>query len=237
MSQMVFRRVEMKYLLTRSQQDVLLKAISPYILPDAYAHSSIRNLYYDTPSFRLIRESLDKPIYKEKLRLRSYGRAGADSPVFAELKKKYDSIVYKRRLELPMAEALRGLDGTAPLPDSQIGREIQWALTYYRDLKPRVFLSYERDSFHAIDGSDIRITFDDRIHYRTEQLTLDSAPDGIALLPPELVLMELKLPQNMPLWLAEALSCQNIYKTTFSKYGAAYLNLCAGESKGDLQYA
>ena len=173
----VFQRYEFKYLLTRDQQARLLAAAGEDLRPDVYSHSSIRNLYLDTPDFRLIRRSLEKPVYKEKLRLRSYGRTDRDSPVFMELKKKYRSIVYKRRLTLPYDRALDCLTGACPWPETQIGGEIRYTVDFYPDLESRVFLAYERDSWLAPE-SGLRITFDDAIRFRTEELTLDSDPAG-----------------------------------------------------------
>lgn len=235
-NKMIFKRYELKYLITRKQRSELCQAMAPYMTADRFCHSSIRNIYYDTPNYRLIRQSLDKPVYKEKLRMRSYGRAAADDEVFLELKKKYESVVYKRRLELPQQQAAEAMLGRAPMPDSQIGREIDAAVRFYQELIPRVFLSYERDAYHAID-SDFRLTFDDSLRYRTEELTLNSEPWGYPLLDSDTVLMELKIPDSMPLWMAELLSRMGISKTTFSKYGTAYQQIAFGNQKGTLQYA
>lgn len=235
-NQMIFKRYELKYLVTKEQRDEILWAMEPYMTADRFFHSSIRNIYCDTPNYRLIRQSLDKPVYKEKLRLRSYGPAGMGDEIFVELKKKYESVVYKRRLEMPQKQALEVLMGKAPLPDSQIGREIDAALQFYQELIPRVFLSYERDAYHAWD-SDFRLTFDDCIRYRTQALTLDSDPWGEALLDGDTVLMELKIPDSMPLWMASLLSRLGIVKTSFSKYGAAYQQILLNQQKGILRYA
>ncbi len=216
----VFQRYEFKYLLTRNQQARLLSAAGERLRPDAYSHSSIRNLYLDTPDFRLIRRSLEKPVYKEKLRLRSYGRAERETPVFMELKKKYRSIVYKRRLTLPHEQALDCLAGHRPWPDTQIGREIRYSMRFYPALEPRVFLSYERDSWYAPE-SGLRITFDDAIRFRTEDMTLDSDPWGTSLLRPDHLLMELKAPGAIPLWMVRLLTEMGLYRTSFSKYGTA----------------
>ena len=235
-NRMVFKRYEIKYLLTRSQQQALCRSLEPYMTADRFRHSSIRNIYYDTPDFRLIRQSLDRPVYKEKLRVRSYGRAGAEDEVFVELKKKYDSVVYKRRLEMPQQQALEAMIGNAPMPDSQIGREIHAALQFYQELIPRVFLSYERDAYRALD-SDFRLTFDDCIRYRTEELTLNSEPWGHPLLDRDMVVMELKIPDSMPLWMGNLLSQLGIQKTSFSKYGTAYTQMFLEARKGVLRYA
>lgn len=235
-NQMIFKRYELKYLITKQQRDALLHFLEPYMTPDRFCHSSIRNIYYDTPNYRLIRQSLDRPLYKEKLRLRSYGRAARTDDVFVELKKKYESVVYKRRLEMPQDQALEALLGHSSLPDSQIGHEIAAALQFYQELIPRVFLSYERDAFHAFD-SDFRLTFDDSIRFHTQELTLDSDTWGTALLDRDTVLMELKIPESMPLWMASILSRLGITKTSFSKYGAAYQQMVFGNQKGALRYA
>lgn len=232
----VFQRYEFKYLLTRDQQARLLAAAGEDLRPDVYSHSSIRNLYLDTPDFRLIRRSLEKPVYKEKLRLRSYGRTDRDSPVFMELKKKYRSIVYKRRLTLPYDRALDCLTGACPWPETQIGGEIRYTVDFYPDLESRVFLAYERDSWLAPE-SGLRIIFDDAIRFRTEELTLDSDPWGTALLGPDQVLMELKAPGAIPLWMVRLLTEMRLYKTSFSKYGTAYQLLLEREWKGGKRYA
>ena len=236
-SPMVFQRYEVKYLLSRGQRDRLLGELAAYLAPDAYAHSSVRSVYYDTPSYRLIRASLEKPVYKEKLRLRSYGRAEKDSEVFLELKKKYKDVVYKRRISLPLRQAEACLSGQAPLPDCQIGREIDYALGYYQTLAPAVFLSYERDAYHDQEGTGLRLTFDESIRCRFHNLTLASDPWGTALLPPDRVLMEVKAGGGLPLWLVRWLSARQIYKTSFSKYGAAYRDMVCRAQKGDVQYA
>lgn len=235
-NQMIFQRYELKYPMRKSTRDKILRGMEPYMVPDRFSHSSIRNIYYDTLNYRLIRESLDKPVYKEKLRIRSYGRAAWEDDVFLELKKKYASVVYKRRLEMPQSQALEAMLGKFPLPQTQIGREIGAALQFYQELIPRVFLSYERDAYRALD-SDFRLTFDESIRYRQEELTLDSDTWGNPLLDSDTVLMELKVSHSVPLWMASLLSQYHIPKTSFSKYGAAYEQILFGKEKGALQYA
>ncbi len=236
-AQMIFQRYELKYLLNLRQLQAVQKAIEPYMMPDQYSHSSIRNLYLDTPDFRLIRRSLERPVYKEKLRIRSYGRAGEQAPVFVELKKKYRSVVYKRRLLLEQDAARACFDGTRPWPDSQIGAELNYAANFYQSLRPAVFLSYERDAFHGITDPDFRVTFDTDILYRQQQLTLDSDPWGTPILPSDMVLMELKVSGGFPIWMAHVLSRQGIFKTSFSKYGTAYRDILLTGQRGETNYA
>lgn len=224
--QTVFKRYELKYLLTQAQKETILAAMAPYMSLDRYGRTTIRNLYFDTESYRLIRRSLEKPVYKEKLRVRSYARATPDSTVFVELKKKYDHVVYKRRVSLSERQANDWLceGGTCPTP-SQISREIEYVLNFYGDLRPTVFLSYEREAFYCLDGGDFRVTFDDNILCRHHDLSLCSPVGGAPLLEEGMVLMELKCAGGMPLWMAHTLSAHHIYKTSFSKYGTAYTSL------------
>lgn len=236
-NQMIFQRYELKYLLTLRQQQALLAAMQAHMEPDPYSHSSIRNLYLDTPDFRLIRRSLEKPVYKEKLRIRSYGRAEPEEQVFVELKKKYRSVVYKRRLTMAQGAALDCAAGRGAWPDSQVGGELAYAAAFYPGLAPAVFLSYERDSFRGREDGELRVTFDTAVRYRRRELTLASDPWGTAILPPDQVLMEVKAARALPLWLARALSEARVYRTSFSKYGSAYRSILLHERKGVQKYA
>lgn len=161
MSSGTFQRHEVKFLLNRKQRMALELAMQDHMQQDQYGESTICSLYYDTRDFRLIRRSMEKPVYKEKLRLRSYGPAQQDGMVFVELKKKYDGIVYKRRISMKEAKASRYLAGETRLPeDSQIGREIDWFKKYYRELLPAVYLCYDRIAYFSREDADLRINQD-----------------------------------------------------------------------------
>lgn len=219
----VFCRYELKYLLTYEEKSAVLSAMDKYMQLDQYGRTTIRNLYFDDDSYRLIRRSIEKPDYKEKLRVRSYARAGDQSQVFVELKKKYDGVVYKRRIALPYSSAMDWLTGRTPSPvDCQISREIDYFKSYYGSLHPSVFLSYEREAYYERLGGDFRVTFDDNILARDSDLSLSSEPYGSAILPEGRVMMEIKCSGAIPLWMVEVLSQKKIYKTPFSKYGRAY---------------
>lgn len=236
--QAIFKRCELKYLLTKSQKEILLEAMEPYMALDAYGHSLIRSLYFDTESYRLIRRSIERPAYKEKLRIRSYGRPDPAKPVFVELKKKYHSVVYKRRLAVAgEQEALAWLSGGEAPEDTQIAREIGYFQNYYQPLRPAVYLSYEREAFYPYDGSDLRITFDERIAARTQMLLLESEPWGTPLLKPDGVLMEIKTAGGIPLWLSNLLTAQKLYKSSFSRCGNAYQTMIYPQQKGCYKYA
>ena len=224
--QTVFKRYELKYMLTLEQKERVLTAMTPYMKLDKYGRTTIRNLYFDTDTYLLIRRSIEKPTYKEKLRIRSYSKADADSTVFVELKKKYKHVVYKRRISLPEAEAVKWLSGERHTDKhTQISNEIDYFMELYGTLHPTVFLSYEREAYYSNDGSDFRVTFDDNILCRQEDLSLRSDAYGTPILPEGKVLMEIKCSGGIPLWMTGVLSKEKIYKTSFSKYGTAYRTL------------
>ena len=221
--QTVFKRYELKYLLTSEQKEKVLAAMAPYMKLDQYGRTTIRNLYYDTDSYLLIRRSIEKPAYKEKLRIRSYSQVSADNAVFVELKKKYDDVVYKRRLSLPNQAAMAWLAGDRHCDQhTQIANEIGYFMELYGPLKPAVFLSYEREAYYCKEGTDFRVTFDDTILCRQENLSLTSEVYGTEILPKGMTLMEIKCNGGIPLWMTQVLSKERIYKTSFSKYGTAY---------------
>lgn len=224
--QAVFKRYELKYLLTTAQKERVLQAMEPYMALDRYGRTTIRNIYLDTPSYRLIRRSIERPAYKEKIRLRSYRKAASGSDIFVELKKKYRSVVFKRRLSLPEEEALAWVAGRRPEEQvSQIAEEIDYFVRFYKSLCPAVFLCYDREAYYARDGSDFRVTFDDTILCRQTELTLASEAYGTPILPEGMVLMEVKCSGGLPLWLTKVLTEERIFKTSFSKYGTAYQTL------------
>lgn len=224
--QTVFKRYEIKYMLTAEQKKKVLYAMNPYMSLDQYGRTTIRNIYFDTDTYLLIRRSIEKTAYKEKLRVRSYAKATSDSTVFVELKRKFDSLVYKRRISLPEENAMEWVTGQCPCcKHTQISNEIDYFMGYYKTLKPSVFLSYEREAYYSKDKSDFRITFDDTILARGKDLSLESEIYGTTILPENMVLMEIKCSGGIPLWMTEVLSREHIYKTSFSKYGKAYTDL------------
>lgn len=235
--QQIFRRYEMKFLLTRAQKERLLQTMEPYMALDQYGRTTIRNVYFDTDDYRLIRRSLEKPVYKEKLRLRSYRLATPQSRVFVELKKKYNGVVYKRRLALAEEEAVCWLLGHKQVPDNQIGREVEYFLSYYGPVCPAVFLSYEREAYYCRQGGDFRLTLDENILARQEEISLEAPVWGTPLLEADKTLMEVKTSGGIPLWLTAFLTREGIYKTSFSKYGTAYQTMIYPKWKGTKQYA
>lgn len=218
-----FSRYEEKYLLSTPQYAALSAALTDRMRPDEFFKSTICNVYYDTPNYALIRASLDKPIYKEKFRLRSYGVPHSGSTVFLEIKKKFDGIVYKRRVAMTLAEAEAYLGSHVyPDTDSQILREIDWFRTFREELMPMVYLSYDRKAYVSVENPALRFTFDTNILWRQTGLSLPDGVGGASLLDDGFVLLEMKVPGALPLWFVKILHQINAQPTSFSKYGAAY---------------
>ncbi|MCC8356767.1 MAG: polyphosphate polymerase domain-containing protein, partial [Oscillospiraceae bacterium] len=209
-----------------------------YMALDEYGRSTIRNIYLDPDTFLLVRRSIEKPLYKEKLRVRSYHRSGPEDLVFVEIKKKYDSVVYKRRVALPDETVEACLESGESLPiHSQIAQEIDYFRPLYPTLHPAMFLSYEREAFYERDGGDFRVTFDENILYRESGLSLQEEPSGSPLLQKGQTLMEIKTGAGIPLWMTHCLTENHIFRTSFSKYGAAYAQVQAAKKQEAIAYA
>lgn len=241
----IFKRYEYKYLLNVNQFEKILNELNKYMSFDEYGKMTVRNIYYDTDSYQLIRNSIDKPEYKEKVRIRSYEKVTSDDSVFVELKKKYDGIVYKRRMVLTENEAMEWLNGRKHCSeDTQISREIDYVFAFYKTLKPKAFITYDRSAYFMNDESDFRVTFDRNILFRDTDISLKSDIYGENLIDKEQILMEIKCSGGIPLWMVNILSEEKIYKSSFSKYGAAYKNIIFPKLKskgikytGEIRYA
>ena len=220
----IFARTEKKYLITRDQLGALLPVLNAHMHGDKYGLSTVSSMYFDTPDMRIIRASIEatRRGYKEKLRLRCYGAPSADSPAFVELKKKYLGTVYKRRFEMPYEEALAFLTGRAEAPDTQMGREVAYVLDLYPGIRPMIDIFCDRLALFGNDDEELRVTFDSAPRYRMTDLDLRNGSEGRSLLEDDLLIMEIKSPGAMPLWLAELLDENGVYPQKFSKYAAAF---------------
>lgn len=224
-NQEVFRRIEKKYIVDEPTYEKLIKKLDGHFVKDRYYKSTICNIYYDTPSHQLVRNSIEKPVYKEKLRVRSYGVPNDEDMVFVELKKKYKGVVYKRRIEMTLAQTRDFFAGKeVPHNNPQIENELKYFLKFYEGIAPAMYLSYDRLAYCGAEDPSLRLTFDTHILYREEQKELDKGIWGKELLPAGVRVMEIKIPNAMPLWLSAILDKLEIYPASFSKYGTAYLN-------------
>ena len=224
----VMKRYELKYILGAEQTTYLRDRLRGHMEADQYGKTSIASLYYDTPDYRLIRTSIEKPEFKEKMRLRSYGLAAQDSPVFLELKRKAYGIVYKRRVQttIPLVHKFFAGDGDI-CAGGQINREITYFRNYYGELVPACLIIYDRVAYFE-PGGDLRLTIDENPRYRVDRLNLTDSMDGISLLPEGFTILEVKVQESIPLWLSEILDTGRIYKSSFSKYGEAYRQQLCG---------
>ncbi len=218
----IFQRVEKKYMLTPAQYTEFIEAIGPYMIPDDYGLSKICNIYFDTENDELVRLSNEKPVYKEKLRLRSYGIPGADDNVYLELKKKYRDVVYKRRISLKLSEAedylLRGI---RPKKDSQVLREIDYFIAFHKTV-PKLYLAYDRIAWYGREDPDFRMTFDSHIRSRRNHLSLSFGDAADELFLRDYWLLEVKAAKAYPLWLVRLMEKLSLYPVSFSKYGTIY---------------
>lgn len=229
----VFNRYEKKFLLTQSTYEKFIEMISERMEPDSFSKDGgfykICNIYYDTPNDELIRNSINKPVYKEKLRLRSYGTPSLEDKVYLEIKKKYKGIVNKRRTTLTLDEAYRYLQTKQrpeykPYMNKQVLSELDYFINHY-ELQPKLFLSYDRRAYFSKEDRDFRLTFDTNIRCRREDVRLEAGSYGNLLLDEDVWLMEVKILKAAPLWFTQILSELNVYPASFSKYGTEYKNM------------
>ncbi|MDE6233405.1 MAG: polyphosphate polymerase domain-containing protein [Lachnospiraceae bacterium] len=227
----VFSRVEHKYIIDSAVYKNIRNQLKDYMYEDGFSTDggfyTICNIYYDTATDELIRKSLEKPVYKEKLRLRSYGRADDDTKVFLEIKKKFKGVVNKRRTVLKLKEAYDFTE-TYRQPEyrdymnKQVLNELEYFMNHYKPV-PKVFLAYDRAALFCKDDPELRITFDTNIRTRRDNLRLDSNDKGELLIDKGKWLMEIKVINAYPLWLVDILNSNGLFKTSFSKYGTEYL--------------
>lgn len=233
----VMKRYEMKYLMDARQTEYLRRQLEGHMQIDEYGLTSIASLYYDTSDARLIRASLEKPKFKEKIRLRSYGIATDQSPVFLELKRKYDGVVYKRRVQSVLPQVDHFFMGENTLGGSeQIQKELAYFRDFYQTLLPSCLIIYDRTAYFE-PGGDLRLTIDYKPRYRMDDLTLTKSMEGIPLLNDGWSILEVKVQGAMPLWLSGILSTGKIYKTSFSKYGEAYRRELAKKKENTIEFA
>ena len=221
-----FDRIEKKYLLSAEQYNEILKALMPYVDEDAFFKSQVMSIYYDTPNYQLIRRSVEKPDYKEKLRIRSYSPPKKDDEIFVELKKKLDGVVYKRRTTGKYGDVLDNIY-EAEFKDVQVGRELKYFLKEYENLRPMIFIGTDRYSYRGKENKSLRITFDLNMRYRLENLSLKDDPKNRPI--NDGVIMEIKADGAYPLWLSNILSDNKAYPRGFSKVGTAYLKSLGGK--------
>lgn len=239
-TQFSFARKEIKYVLPQGQYDALMEDLVQHFKLDEFGRHTINNIYYDTPDFSMIKHSLDRPVYKEKFRVRAYGDAPVKPRAFAEIKKKYRGTVYKRRIAAGMKDVFDFVENAADMTgsvdefersydnpilantDTQIRREIEELLRMYRPI-PQIYLAYERRAYYGIEDKSLRVTFDENIRARRENLDFCHGSEGDRVT--DDIIMEIKISDACPLWFCDILSKHGLKKASFSKIGTYYTNL------------
>lgn len=215
-----FRRVEEKYILNEKEYKCLLKRINKYLIDDIYPKYTICSIYFDSDNYDSVIKSIEKPPYKEKVRIRSYGVVDNNGYLYLELKKKYNGIVSKRRIKMNLDEFNRFMNNELEI-NNQILKEINYVIN--RDnLKPKIFIAYDRLSYVVKDNPDLRITFDSNLRSRDYDLVLNKSDYGELFFNKDTYIMEVKTLGSIPLWLSKILSELTIYPRSFSKYGEIY---------------
>jgi hypothetical protein len=241
MQKSTFSRYERKYIISTKQKDEIISHFDKYLINDPFSMNgsnyTIYNIYFDTPDYSVIRNSIQKPIYKDKLRLRSYKSPLEDTDlVFLEVKKKYEGRVNKRRVVLKYSDALNYIEnGVLPLFTNYLEKQIMNEIDYFvktYDLKPGSFIRYDRIALMTPDDH-LRITFDHNIFFRNVDLHINDTKGFPVLSEPDIWLMEVKSEDNFPLWLVKILSEYQLYSQSFSKYGKAYQKHLLGGSTDD----
>lgn len=182
----IFRRVEKKYIITKQQYAFLKQFIENRMLEDEHGKSTICNIYFDTKHYDLISHSILKPVFKDKIRLRSYNVPKFDSEVFLEIKRKYNEIVVKRRIKITLKEFYDYMNNKNTIYNSQIKQELDYYFNFF-GLEPTMFLSYKRRAFYDKENRDFRLTFDSEILARDKDglkiincnIEINSEDDGI----------------------------------------------------------
>ena len=219
----IFRRVEKKYIINKEQYEKILSELKKYMNEDQYGKSTICNIYFDTDEYELIRHSIIKPYFKEKVRIRSYNTPDRDSKVYLEIKRKCDGVVGKRRIEMTLDDFNKYIQNPDSITNSnaQIKRELDYTFAHY-NLKKAMYLSYERTAFYQKDNMDFRATFDSNVLARDYDLDLEKGSYGIDILGKDLYILEIKTLGSIPMWFVRIINELGIKPGNFSKYGEAY---------------
>jgi len=226
----VFQRVEQKYILDEDEYEKLFDKLKNHLTKDIYYRSTICNIYFDTDNYDLIVNSIDKAPFKQKIRIRSYNIPKINDKVFLELKCKFKGVVFKRRVKMKLNDIYDYLEDGSIRENSndQIMKEIDYVIKK-SNLKPKLFLAYDRLSYYANDNKNLRVTFDNNLRSRDEDLKLELGDAGKKYTKDNFYIMEIKSRDSIPLWFSSILNELKIYPNTFSKYGNIYKKNSGGD--------
>lgn len=225
----IFRRVEKKYMVNKEQYLNIKNFLNKKMIEDEHGKSTICNIYFDTQNYDLIMHSITKPIFKEKIRLRSYNIPNLQSDVFLEIKRKFNGIVSKRRVEMKLSDYYKFEKNNNNF-NGQVENELKYYFELY-NLEPKMFLSYYRRAYYDKENKDFRITFDSNIIARNYDLKIEKGNYGTPILEEDKYIMEIKTLGAIPMWYVKKLDELKVAPCGFSKYGEAYTQLILGANK------
>ena len=229
-----FKRIETKYVVSKKILDKLVQDLKKYLVEDDYPISTISNIYFDTEDFAVLQDDDFGNKRKEKVRMRTYlSQPKADSQVFLEIKTKdQEGIGRKYRLLSTPSSIINFITKghlDASITDTVVIEKVKKLQHDYKlAIKPRMYIYYDRYSLKEkkyIEGYDyhkIRITIDQNLIYRDENVSLFAGNHGAPLLDSNTVIMEIKAPGNKPQWLQDILDKYGLMEHKFSKYSCAY---------------
>lgn len=221
----IFSRRELKFLLPFETYKALANDMMPYMrydkFGDGFGRYNIVSLYFDTPQKTIYYETRNKLLFRQKLRLRVYDEADLNSTAFLEVKQKFKNVVNKRRTLVPLQSAYDYIYQNQSIADQvsnpQILKEIDHFKQLY-NLHPEIVVSYDRQAFHGLYDPDLRVTYDYNLLCRNDDLHIENGPQGENFVDPNLVVMEVKITNSVPLWLTELLSDYGLQKQGVSKF-------------------
>lgn len=210
----VFTRREQKYLITKQQYQALIKKLNYRMRPDLNGidgRYTVTSLYFDNEDRDIYYETKNRLRFRQKLRLRVYDDTDINGTAFFEVKQKHNKVVNKRRMILPLQEAYRYLSYSPgesregyETSNTQVLREIDHFRWLYQ-LEPEMIVSYDRHALHEIDNPDLRITFDFNMRTRNDNFAVEDGPYGDNFVDTDLVILEVKVDDSVPLWLTRIL--------------------------------
>ncbi|MDD6620959.1 MAG: polyphosphate polymerase domain-containing protein [Eubacteriales bacterium] len=226
-----FKRYEKKYLITKQQLDEIMPSLLEYMDLDPFCIGGneyrIYSIYYDTDNHDIIRQNSSKPVYKEKMRIRSYyDRKDPEDKIFMEIKKKSEGQGNKRRIKLKIKEIEPFVnDGILPETKDYLSAQVAKELAYFlknNKVHPALYVQYDRLALFGKEDKNFRMTFDRNVRTRRSNFQFGESDEDELLLPGGEYIMEIKILGAMPLWLTHLLSEHKLFSRGFSKYGVKY---------------
>lgn len=239
-----FNRFELKYIIPVTVRDALRRDLELNMQPDAHGDADgsyrVTSLYYDTADLACFRAKVEGIKYRRKLRVRIYSEHAdeASDTAMVEIKQRINRTVQKRRVAVTLERAYALCTGSNVAPwadrdDASVASEIEFLVRNLR-LEPTCVISYLRQAFVGSRyESGLRITFDQRLSCRGPEALLGSGLPSHAFMDPSWLVMEVKVNDAVPLWVARMLARNQCSLRRISKYctGLACLRSLARQAE------